>query len=63
MGLTLGYADRTAEEIREYDRVREKRIRAKGFVVHRIWAHETRDLVILEERIRLIANAQRVVAV
>jgi DNA mismatch endonuclease Vsr len=60
-GFNDGYADRTAEEIREYDRLREEKIVAKGFAVYRIWEHDTKDLRWLEDILRTIAKMEKMI--
>lgn len=55
-GHSEGYGGETAEEIREYDRVRDERLKEKGFNVHRVWEHETQDISVLTVRLKQISN-------
>jgi len=48
---TEGYSGKTAQEIREYDEIRDNLLREKGFNVHRIWEHETEDTIQLTTKL------------
>jgi G:T-mismatch repair DNA endonuclease (very short patch repair protein) len=55
-GFDGGRNGKSASEIRARDKEVYDEIRGKGFVLHRIWEHETYDLVALKKRLLELLN-------